>query len=239
MVVYKITNKVNGKVYIGQTIRCLNARVKEHFRYAANDPSISEFYSDIVIYGPECFESELLAEASTQEELDNLEIFYISKYRKLGDVYNITLGGKDNPMNSAIVKSKHKCRMSSNEVRSKISKSMKAYIKDSGRTSEYVSNLRNGFKAYQLTEKYQHDLANKHLSPEHKRKLNDSKNKSVYCIDLEGNIINEFNRVKDAADWWFNNGYNTVKSSLLLCDRIKESFVKDKYIRNLKWVYRV
>lgn len=230
---------VNGRVYIGQTTRSLNERVQEHFRCAVKNPNISEFYSDIVTYGFECFKSELLAEASTTVELDNLEIFYISKYRNIGSVYNITSGGKDNPMNSTIVQSKHRYKMASKEVRSKISKSMKAYIKDSGRTSEYISNLRNGFKAYQLTDKYKYDLANKHLSPEHKKKLNDSKNKSVYCIDLDGNIIKEFNRVKDAADWWFNNGYNTVKSSSLLCDRIKESSVKGKYIRNLKWIYRV
>ena len=51
MVVYKITNMVNGRVYIGQTTRSLNERVQEHFRCAVKNPNISEFYSDIVTYG--------------------------------------------------------------------------------------------------------------------------------------------------------------------------------------------
>ena len=31
MIIYKITNTINGKIYIGQTIRTLDIRINEHF----------------------------------------------------------------------------------------------------------------------------------------------------------------------------------------------------------------
>ena len=32
MIIYKITNNVNGKIYIGQTVRTLEERLSEHKR---------------------------------------------------------------------------------------------------------------------------------------------------------------------------------------------------------------
>ena len=32
MIIYKYTNKLNGKIYIGQTVRTLEERLKEHIR---------------------------------------------------------------------------------------------------------------------------------------------------------------------------------------------------------------
>ena len=58
-------------------------------------------------------------------------------------------------------------------------------------------------------------------------------------VVVEGHIVAEFSRVKDAADWWHGHGYGTVKSSDQLNDRIKESAKKEKYIRGLRWFYRV
>ena len=66
----------------------------------------------------------------------------------------------------------------------------------------------------------------------------DSKNKSVYCIDENGEMIKEFERVKDAAQWWYDQGY-IVKDATQLSDRIKQSYKEDKYIRGIKGIYRV
>ena len=93
--IYKITNKVNNKVYIGQSINiegrfyqhknCLNRNVghNSHFQNAWNK------------YGEENFEFELIHIVSNVEELNDLEIYYIKKYNsnnpKFG--YNITSGG--------------------------------------------------------------------------------------------------------------------------------------------------
>ena len=51
-------------------------------------------------------------------------------------------------------------------------------------------------------------------------------------------MIAEFERVKDAAQWWYEQGY-IVKDVSQLCDRIKQSYREDKYIKGIKWVYRV
>ena len=76
-------------------------------------------------------------------------------------------------------------------------------------------------------------------SKEHFKALNDSKNKSVYCVDESGQLVEEFDRVKDAAAWWWHNGYSNVKDSEQLSTKIKESAKSNKYIRGLKWIYRV
>lgn len=85
MIVYKTTNLVNGKIYIGQTIR-------ENTGYLG-----SGYYLRRAVkkYGKSNFKREVLARCSSQEELDEMEKFYIKEFdstnRDVG--YNIALGG--------------------------------------------------------------------------------------------------------------------------------------------------
>lgn len=90
--IYKITNTINGKVYIGQT------KQPFHYRYPKGISSTTNEYLKRAInyYGEEAFRVEKCFDtADTQEELDEKEIYYISLYRstdrKYG--YNIMSGG--------------------------------------------------------------------------------------------------------------------------------------------------
>ena len=64
--------------------------------------------------------------------------------------------------------------------------------------------------------------------------------KAVYCIDLNGNIIKEFESVIAGAKWWneerLNNKYKD--NYFRLSDDIKLSYVKNIYINNIKWIYK-
>ena len=71
MIVYKITNLLNGKIYVGQTIRTLKERFREH-KYA--DSLIGKA---IRKYGTENFKSEILSTCNSFEELNECEIFWI------------------------------------------------------------------------------------------------------------------------------------------------------------------
>jgi group I intron endonuclease len=91
MIIYRIKNKINNKVYIGQTSRSIEQRFTEHCN---NNISQSAIANAINKYGRENFEIEMLAKADSQEALDELEIFYINTNSSLTpDGYNLKTGG--------------------------------------------------------------------------------------------------------------------------------------------------
>lgn len=78
-IVYKITNKITGRVYIGQTTESIEKRWQRHKGYQSNDGTY--FHNAIKKYGPENFIVEIIDEAKDQQELNDLEFFYINKYK--------------------------------------------------------------------------------------------------------------------------------------------------------------
>lgn len=239
MYIYKITNLLNGKVYIGQTRRTVEQRYKEHIQCAIRGDG---FYLACAMrnYGIDNFKVETIASTDNLERLNELEKFYIREYKSDSDKfgYNLSPGGDSNTMDSPIIKAKHDDKMRTEDVRKRIGNTVRRKIIESGRKDEYCKNLRNGFNNYLKSDKFKEDSKKRHLTPEHYRALNDAKNKSVYCINESGVTVAEFGRVTDAAKWWLENGY-TVKNYDQLMDRIKQSAKENRYIKGLKWVYRV
>lgn len=95
-VVYKITNILNGKVYVGITSR-IKRRVYEHNLYASsNHPLTSYIHTAIRHHGPQNFSFEVIDWAETDADLNNKEIYYITKFCAANDAggYNLTLGGE-------------------------------------------------------------------------------------------------------------------------------------------------
>jgi hypothetical protein len=93
--IYKYTNKINGKVYIGQTARTLKERSGLNGFYYVKE-GMTPFANAILKYGWDNFEPVILEEnILTQEDANAREIFFIKKYnstnRKIG--YNATYGG--------------------------------------------------------------------------------------------------------------------------------------------------
>lgn len=102
--IYLITNKVNGKKYIGQSVD-IERRYKEHLR--SGQPNIYSHKNERDIktpihlamqkYGISNFSLTILEQCS-KEELDEKEKFWINKYhsndKKYG--YNLTTGGQKN-----------------------------------------------------------------------------------------------------------------------------------------------
>lgn len=83
--IYAIKNKLNGKLYIGQTVN-LKKRSVSHFSDLRNGRHYNDhLQKSFLKYGEENFEFIVL-EANdnfTKEELDLKEIYYISKYNTL------------------------------------------------------------------------------------------------------------------------------------------------------------
>lgn len=87
-IIYLITNTVNGKQYVGQTIVGLERRWKRHCWNAQHD-SPCYIHRAIYKYGIEAFTYEILEE-STPDKLNDLERYWI---HKLTPAYNMTAGG--------------------------------------------------------------------------------------------------------------------------------------------------
>lgn len=95
-VVYCGINTRNDKRYIGQTIRGLNTRKREHIAQSYSGSDLA-FHQAIRKYGEEQFEWMVLDEACSQEELDDKECYWIEHYNTYYDGgYNMALGGQFN-----------------------------------------------------------------------------------------------------------------------------------------------
>lgn len=94
-IIYKITNKINGKVYIGQTIKSLVNRWKAHCYTAKYEQRrASHFLRALRKYKKDDFSYEVVAEANTREELNYLEKEWIAKCDSMKNGYNSTTGGE-------------------------------------------------------------------------------------------------------------------------------------------------
>jgi group I intron endonuclease len=111
MIVYRATNRVNGKSYIGKTTKTLHVRRTQHEKYTST--SNVPFHRALRKYGIDNFDWTILAQAESEDELNRLEIAIIAEQMPH---YNATRGGDGlcNP---------------SAEVRKKMSDKAKGHVK--------------------------------------------------------------------------------------------------------------
>lgn len=93
--IYKITNKVNNKVYIGQTRYTVESRWRQHLKNYNIEHRKQPLYMAFDKYGIENFEVEQVEEVNV-DKLDEREIFWIAKYDSFKNGYNATIGGNGN-----------------------------------------------------------------------------------------------------------------------------------------------
>jgi group I intron endonuclease len=96
MEIYKRTNTVNGKVYIGQcSMKGIDPRWNDCLSQARKGKG-SRLGGAIRKYGPKVFKKETLYIAKTKYELDRMETFFIILHQSnlSENGYNMTLGGE-------------------------------------------------------------------------------------------------------------------------------------------------
>lgn len=98
--IYKATNIVNGKVYIGQTSITVEHRWNEHLKGSKNERDQYAFHRAIRKYGESKFIVETVVKTSEKDpfllkaELNKIEKIYIKGYDSFGkNGYNMTPGG--------------------------------------------------------------------------------------------------------------------------------------------------
>ncbi len=133
MFIYKITNKVNNKIYIGKTEQKLEKRFQQHIAVAKSNPKYHIHFA-INKYGEKNFEIKTIETLDNSSDIFEREKYWINRYHSFNhDIgYNntpLSMGGKRiNPM--------------SKETRAKISKAHKGRIK----SPEHLKNIGNSNK---------------------------------------------------------------------------------------------
>lgn len=123
--IYVIENKINRKIYVGQTHRP-EMREREHFKYL--DDSCPVLSAAIRKYGHENFEFTLVEKCFSQESLDEREMFWIKSLKSMRpEGYNLREGGFGGKLSKETrnkISQSLKGRKLSEEHKNKISKAM-------------------------------------------------------------------------------------------------------------------
>lgn len=224
MIIYKITNKINGKVYIGQTIHSLETRWKKHLRCAKNGVN-THLYQAIRKYGEENFVPEIICEAKTKSELNILETYYIQEYDSIHLGYNMVDGGNNNVMFIPEVSQHHKEVVRSAEIRQKVSEGMKRKIAN----GEFFNDA------------HRHKLSQKAIGNKN-GKGNPSHSVNCYCI-IDG-VRKDFQNYKEAGIWWYNEykpfgeKYSQATYQRKIIECIEKGycmFKRNKYTFDIQW----
>lgn len=188
-IIYKITNKINGKLYIGQTVQTIKSRWNDH-RYMARKNKQSKLYFAIKKYGEENFTIESIESVFNKKELNDREKFWISYYNTCNSGYNIHSGGE------VSTEEMEKLRLNASERM----KSKKYWLgkKHSEDSKMRMSSSAKGRKVSQESiDKQKETRRNSNYIPITGGDRHNSI--KVIRLDVYGNFVAEYDCIKNAA----------------------------------------
>lgn len=89
--IYKITNNINNKIYVGKTLRTIEERFSEHAKDYLKHLD-RPLYKAFQKYGIENFSIEMIEEC-LPTDINEKEIYWIEYYGSFKYGYNATIGG--------------------------------------------------------------------------------------------------------------------------------------------------
>lgn len=94
IIIYRATNILNGKIYIGKTIGSLERRKRQHRNDAFTNMKQTYFCKAIRKHGWEAFEWDIIEVNIDNETLCEREIHWIKHFKSNTKGYNLTTGGE-------------------------------------------------------------------------------------------------------------------------------------------------
>ena len=231
MLIYKSTNLINGACYIGQTVHSLEHRKAQHLEQARWGTRY-KFQHALNKYGVDNFKWEILEdEIENLADLNTRETYWINKFNSYLEGYNMTEGGETNCMNYPEVAANHLAAVRDESFRKRHSDKMKEVVAKNGFSDEHRRKISEKLKGNQ-------HFKGKTLQPHHAEALKSSLYKKVKCIDGEGKDVRQFDRVGEAAKWWYErDGTQPKFDSSVWSDKIKRTSRLDKFCNGIKWIY--
>ena len=220
-----------GKSYIGQTIRSISERFKEHQK---DNSKCVAIYGAIKKYGWENFEKEWYE--CPDKDLNDHEELMIEVLGTLApDGYNLKEGGDNGKL--------------SDETKQKIGDAHRGkYVSVETRQKQREAQLgKEGYmRGKTHTEETKRKMSEAHLgitrSEETRRKIGDASrgekhvsSKKVYQYDLEGNLLGTFGSTGEAGRYVKGCGVN-IGTNIGACARSKN---RNKTAYGFKWSYTI
>lgn len=197
--IYKITNTINNKIYIGQTIKTVEKRFQQH-KNNSNKP----YFSQIVLY--KAFNkygiNNFICEEIEQVEnilLDEREKYWINYYDSYFNGYNSTLGGR----------------------------TVQLYNWDIDDIIEKYQELKSARKVA-LEFGCDHSTVDRILNENHIKRFSSAQQQSkpIEIID-KMKQVHCFETTTDAANWLIENKYTKMTNPKFvrqeICDRIRKN----------------
>lgn len=180
--IYKITNTINNKCYIGQSLN-VEERWKEHICEGKILRRKTKFYLALNKYGADAFKFEVLEECSLDQEiLDERERYWIEYYNSYKNGYNMTPGGRY----------ESSWQYNPQEIRDLWDEgfSVKEIVEMVGCSDNLVRKRLQGYSDY-----------NEHTSRSRaqQRAQYDYRTITIYQYDLSGKYVAEYKSMTDAA----------------------------------------
>lgn len=184
--IYCISNSINDKVYIGKTVKSIEERYKEHIHDSKKRRMEKRpLYSAMNKYGIENFHVNLVEEVELNE-LENREQYWIKYFKSYHNGYNATKGGDG------------KFQYDYNAL---------------------VADFQNGMTIRSIAEKY-HCTTDTVSTAVHSAGFTGKENqralynRKILQLDKNGNLIQTFESVADAARYLMSQGSNAMLCSI-------------------------
>jgi group I intron endonuclease len=172
--IYKITNDINGKIYIGKTENSIEQRFKEHCRESKRERAEARpLYRAMNKYGIEHFHIDLIEKTDKPEEREK---YWIEQFNSYHNGYNATLGGDGKSYLD------RELLINTYLEKQNVAKTAKLLGIDAG-------HLREILKSNNIEIKSSQEIAKEKLS------------KKIAMYDLEGNLLENFSSLTEAAEY--------------------------------------
>ncbi len=204
MIIYKISNLINDKIYIGQTIETLSKRWRRHTWKSTIKRNAMAITNAIIKYGVENFMIEEIDSAENIEELNMKEEYYIKYYDCISPKgYNIKNGGDNKKL--------------SEETKLKISISNKG----KKRTKETIKKLSDSHKGWvpseETKQKWRDAFGGKKPSDNTINAAIEANQKEYTLLNPDGELITFINMAKFCKE----NNLSNSKLCLVASGKIK------------------